>query len=191
VDKDDNVLISELAEMCRKGSEAAWSKLIRQITPLIFTICRKANLAREESFDIFGEVSYLLLKNLNRIKSDSKIMSFVATSTWRQIYQEERRIKQAKKSENHIMNALYDNPTRRQDELYEAKEISDIVMEAVTELPHRDFEMIYALFFDSNRPSYDLISRKFDMPVSSIGPTRARCLKRLMKLVQKKGIKRE
>jgi DNA-directed RNA polymerase specialized sigma24 family protein len=37
------------------------------------------------------------------------------------------------------------------------------------------------LFYQPDEPSYAEIGRRMDMPVSSIGPTRARCLEKLRK----------
>jgi DNA-directed RNA polymerase specialized sigma24 family protein len=44
------------------------------------------------------------------------------------------------------------------------------------------------LYFDPKNPSYEEIARALQMPVPSIGPTRARCLEKLRILLKRKGI---
>jgi DNA-directed RNA polymerase specialized sigma24 family protein len=39
-----------------------------------------------------------------------------------------------------------------------------------------------------NPPSYEEVSEALDMPIGSIGPTRARCLERLRRLAARGGI---
>jgi DNA-directed RNA polymerase specialized sigma24 family protein len=41
------------------------------------------------------------------------------------------------------------------------------------------------LYFDPHEPSYEEVSQRLGMPVASIGPTRARCLEKLRKLIEK------
>jgi DNA-directed RNA polymerase specialized sigma24 family protein len=40
------------------------------------------------------------------------------------------------------------------------------------------------LYFDIEEPSYVDIAQKMSMPVASIGPTRARCLEKLKRLLE-------
>jgi hypothetical protein len=47
-------------------------------------------------------------------------------------------------------------------------------------------ELLLALYFEPERSSYAKVVERLDMPIGSIGPTRARCLKRL-KLVLGEG----
>jgi DNA-directed RNA polymerase specialized sigma24 family protein len=39
------------------------------------------------------------------------------------------------------------------------------------------------LYFDIDEPSYNDIARELSMPVASVGPTRARCLEKLKRLL--------
>ena len=58
------------------------------------------------------------------------------------------------------------------------------VERALDELPDRCRRLINLLYFDHTEPSYSQIAEIMNMPEASIGPTRARCLEKLRKLVQ-------
>lgn len=45
-------------------------------------------------------------------------------------------------------------------------------------------DLLFALYFDPEEPSYEKVAERLSMPVGSIGPTRARCLKRLKKILE-------
>jgi DNA-directed RNA polymerase specialized sigma24 family protein len=54
------------------------------------------------------------------------------------------------------------------------------VRAALERLDERCRRLLMLLFAgDNERPAYDEVSRRMDMPVGSIGPTRARCLAKL------------
>ena len=53
----------------------------------------------------------------------------------------------------------------------------------VAALPDRCRALLELLYYAEDRPSYEEISRRLEMPVPSIGPTRARCLEKLKKLL--------
>ena len=48
-------------------------------------------------------------------------------------------------------------------------------------------QLLNALYFADPPMSYDEVSKHFAIPFGSIGPTRARCLEKLRKLLGKKG----
>jgi DNA-directed RNA polymerase specialized sigma24 family protein len=52
------------------------------------------------------------------------------------------------------------------------------------QLPDRCRTLLNFLYFDPNEPSYSEISAAMSMPEASIGPTRARCLEKLRKLLE-------
>jgi DNA-directed RNA polymerase specialized sigma24 family protein len=60
----------------------------------------------------------------------------------------------------------------------EAAERSAALADALQQLPQRHQKLMQMLLADS-APSYAEISAALDMPIGSIGPTRARCLERL------------
>ena len=54
---------------------------------------------------------------------------------------------------------------------------------ALQQLPERCEKLLRLLYFDIDEPSYSDIARELSMPVASVGPTRARCLEKLKRLL--------
>jgi RNA polymerase sigma factor (sigma-70 family) len=54
---------------------------------------------------------------------------------------------------------------------------------ALEQLPDRCRRLIDLLYFDAEEPSYSKIAETMQMPEASIGPTRARCLEKLRRLM--------
>jgi DNA-directed RNA polymerase specialized sigma24 family protein len=48
-------------------------------------------------------------------------------------------------------------------------------------------ELLHLLFYSAELPSYDEIARRSGVPVGSIGPTRARCFRKLEKALAELG----
>jgi len=57
-------------------------------------------------------------------------------------------------------------------------EVRNTVLDGLAHLPAEQRRLIECLFFEENT-SYRQISRQLGIPAGSIGPTRARCLKKL------------
>ena len=54
---------------------------------------------------------------------------------------------------------------------------------AIKRLGERCQDLLWMLYFDSSLPSYAEVAEKLNTPIGSIGPMRARCLKKLRGLL--------
>ena len=180
-------ILAELVDGCRSGDGAAWQELIDLLTPLILSICRASRLSREESLDVFGEVCYRLLNNIDSIKSPDSTFAYVSTITRREIFAVSRRAKLTQQLDKEMIETVTDPDHVGADEAYESARRTETLWKAVSSLSPRDYELVKALFLDVDEPSYEEISRELGLPISSIGPTRARILAKLnRKLKQRK-----
>ncbi len=184
--------IKALVTGCRKGNKHDWAELIDRISPAIFSVCYRFRLAREESFDVFGKVSLLVLENLDRLRNESRIFGYVSTIAYHEAAAMKARSKLVNEAERehaeHQTNLDWSSAAQEMIELdRELKTLSD----AFYELPTRCQELLRLLFFESESMSYRDISRRMKIPVSSIGPTRMRCLKTLRQIMKEKGEKDE
>ncbi|MBU0984938.1 MAG: sigma-70 family RNA polymerase sigma factor [candidate division Zixibacteria bacterium] len=177
-----------LIEQCLLGDETAWSEVVELVTPVILGVCRGRRLSREASLDIFGQVCFLLLKKLPTLKSPEKLLAFVATTTRWEIYAMMRRTRLL---DDVLGSDLPDGFVGQQepgpDELAEQSETEEVLVRALLKLPEKEAKLIRYLFLDENEPTYQEISRKLGIPVASIGPTRARGLAKLRRLLKKYG----
>jgi len=175
-----------LINQCRAGDNQSWHELIDLVGPIIFSLCKKSKLSRDESFDVFGRVSYQLVNSINSLKSPEKIVSFVATITRRQIYNFYQNLQITDYYDDQLPDSIVDKDGPTPDKLFEAARLKQVLAEAMTYLSERDYRLIKMLFLDPEEPSYKEISEKLDMPISSIGPIRAKILVKLYKVLKKK-----
>jgi len=158
--------------------------LIDLIYPIVISICRGMRLSRDETFDIFGQIQWLLLTNLKNLKSHDKLLYYVATMTRREIREADRRSNLLKHLHRAIIEAIYSALNKAPDAILDDTQRSEILMRAMAKLPPKCYKLLTALFFEDRIPTYEEISKRFGIPVSSIGPTRERCLKRLQKILK-------
>jgi DNA-directed RNA polymerase specialized sigma24 family protein len=71
-----------------------------------------------------------------------------------------------------------EDPQLGPDARVHAVERREALGKAIADLPDRQRALMQALLDDSD-PSYADLSRRLQMPIGSIGPTRARCFDRL------------
>jgi RNA polymerase sigma factor (sigma-70 family) len=184
--KHPKAYLNSLISLCRQGNDKAWHELIDLVGPVIFSICRKSRLTRDESFDIFGRVSLQLVNSINSLKSPEKVLSFVATITRRQIYNFYQSLQVLEYLDDQNFQSVPDQNEAGPEQLYEVTEKRQILMEAMKDLPERDYRLINMLFFDPDEPSYKEIATRLKMPVSSIGPVRMKVLNKLYRILKKK-----
>jgi len=170
---------TQLVAKCRRKDDKAWEEMIDLVSPVIFAITFRSKLTRDESFDIFGQVSRILYEHIEELQSPSKLMSYVATIARRQIYNTFRGSERVERIGRELLEGLPEHPNKAPDHDLEQEQERTQLLEAMAELPERDYKLLYALYFDPELPSYAEIGRKLRMPESSIGPTRARALQKM------------
>jgi RNA polymerase sigma factor (sigma-70 family) len=156
------------------------------IAPVIYGTCERYNLSYEESCDVFGQVSYILLKNLRRLKSADKLLHFVGRITANEAVTLYRKTKLKGKAGRMAMDLIYDRGPEMPDEIFEYINRTNELMKAVTSLPKRQAEVIKTLFFENPGMDYRQVAEKLNMPVSSIGPTRLRGLANLYRILKQR-----
>jgi len=113
-------------------------------------------------------------------------MSFVATITRRQIYNFYQDLKVVEYLDDHILKAMPDRNSETPERIYSLTRQRRILMEAMMGLSERDYRLVKMLFLDPDEPSYKEIASKLKMPVSSIGPIRAKVLAKLYRVLKSK-----
>jgi RNA polymerase sigma factor (sigma-70 family) len=179
-------ILADLVKRCKQGDKEAWTRLIELVAPLIFSISRKMKLSREEGFDIFGQVCYLLLKNIGSLRSADKLLAYVGTMTRREVYAMHRKSKIFEYLDIIVEGNLSVQEEHTPEKMYEITERVEKLMSAMVELPERDYRLLKLLFFDQAEPDYEEASRILGIPVASIGPTRARSLAKLQGILKGK-----
>lgn len=185
-ERDDRSLMTA----CLDGDHAAWAALIARYQRLIYSIPIKARLSQDDAADIFQSVCLKLYEKLSTIRDSERISSWLITTTsrecWRLSARNRRENVPARSSEDDDVGFEKEIPATAPlaDEQREVLEQQLIVRWGVEALPERCRELITMLFYQMDELSYADIARRMKMPVPSIGPTRARCLEKLRKLLE-------
>jgi RNA polymerase sigma factor (sigma-70 family) len=173
---------TELVEACLKGNSRAWEALLVRYQGLIYSIPIRYGLPVHDADDIFQNVSLLLLENLERLRDRQQLGAWLATTTrrecWRLLYQK-RQDAGVRYLDEQIPGG------QRSDEAFLELERQSIIRSAVSVLGSSCRHLLTLLFYTEPRPSYNEIARTLDLPEGSIGPTRARCLEKLVKVLDK------
>ena len=167
--------LRQLIESCLRGEQRAWTQLVSKYERLIYSVAHALCPEPEDCADVFQRVCLALYQNLDRLRSDQIIPAWLTTVTRRQAYKVIRSRGSYTQIGEH--EVAVEASVERIREEFE-------VQLAIDCMDQRCQRLIRLLYFDSNEPSYAEIAAELGMPVASVGPTRARCLEKLKKLLK-------
>jgi RNA polymerase sigma factor (sigma-70 family) len=182
----------ELIARCLDGDHSAWEALIARYQRLIYSIPVRSRLSADDAADIFQSVCLKLYEKLSTLRDSEKISSWLITTTKREVWRvsaRNRRESVVAGSENDddqdgLIQVADTAPIA--DEQRQALEEQQMVRQSIEALPERCRNLLTMLFYEKDELSYADIARRMKMPVPSVGPTRARCLDKLKKLLEGK-----
>jgi RNA polymerase sigma factor (sigma-70 family) len=174
---------------CRQGDENAWNVLVNRFQRLIYTIPRRAGLDEDHAAEVFQSTFAKLLENLDRIRQPECIQAWLVTTARRETLQLIRRqsteqsvIYTDDPEGTHTPETIPDDRPLPSEEL-ERLEEQHIVRMAIQNMDARCRCLLELLYYRSDPASYSDIAAALDMPEGSLGPTRARCLEKLRRLL--------
>jgi RNA polymerase sigma factor (sigma-70 family) len=175
----------ELIALCLSGSAEAWETLILRYRRLIYSIPVRFNFIPADASDVFQAVCLKLIEHLHELKDETKVSAWLITTTTRQcIHVRSQRLRETSDEDFDEPAASDVNVEDIQIQSQEQQNLRD----AVAKLPDRCQRLLELLYFETASPSYEEIGKIMNMPVASIGPTRARCLEKLRTVLRRRGI---
>jgi RNA polymerase sigma factor (sigma-70 family) len=177
----------ELVALCLAGDAQAWEALIVRYRRLIYSIPVKFSFTSADAADVFQAVSLKLIENLHRLKDETKVSSWLITTTTRQCI-----LVRAQRRRETVTEEEFEEPADSNvnvEEIQIRSQEQQTIREAVEKLPERCRRLLQLLYFETRSPSYEEIAESMKMPVPSIGPTRARCLEKLRTVLRRHGIR--
>jgi RNA polymerase sigma factor (sigma-70 family) len=169
----------DLILACRKGERGAWEALLNKYERLVFSIPLNYGLSGDDAADVAQNTFTILIQSLDSLDDESRLGAWLATvarrHTWRQM---ERSRRQGTGRERDVAEsaALLG---KSGDESIERWELIGFLDQGLSLISESCRELLLALYFDPRQPTYAEVADRLDMPVGSIGPTRARCLEML------------
>jgi len=178
----------ELLNACREGDESSWEVLVDRYQRLIYAIPRRAGLNEDQAGEVFQEVFATLLQKLNDITDPDRLHAWLVTTarrkTWRLMTKERlRRSSPADDERDEELARVIDNAPLPDENLVRLEE-QHRIRAALHALDERCQKLLTLLYYRPKPPSYAEIAAAFGTSEGSIGPTRARCLKKLLQLLE-------
>lgn len=181
---DDN---ESLLAACRAGDAAAWETLVRRYQRLIYTIARRAGLGEDMAGEVFQRVCVTLLEHLDRIDRPERLGAWLATTarreSWRQIRRERATSSLDLSDDDSNVVQLVDSAPLP-DEVVELAERQHAVRLALGDIDERCRTLLTLLFYRPDPPPYAEVAAALGVPEGSVGPTRARCLRKLQRILE-------
>lgn len=178
----------QLVLACRRGDQLAWERLIRRYQRLIYAIPLRAGLDADHAAEIFQEVFTTLFQKLHDLEQPEKLHAWLVTTTRRKTL---HAISKAQVQQSHVISdeepevsiSIRDEAPLPDEQLLILEEQHRIRM-ALSSLDDRCKTLLQLLFYVSEPPSYADIASSLGLPEGSIGPTRARCLAKLLRMLK-------
>jgi RNA polymerase sigma factor (sigma-70 family) len=171
----------ELVGLCREGHERAWKALVHRYKRLVYAIPLRAGLDEDDVEEVFQDAFVKLAEKIGSIRDGARVRAWIVT-TVRHLTIDTIRARKTSRGLHGTEIAL--EQVADQSELVsqsvERREEHEFVRRALQRLDPRSRRLLSLLFFARDeRPSYQAISKELGIPTGSIGPTRARCLRKL------------
>lgn len=161
---------TELLRRCRRRDADAWNMIVSRYERLVYTVALRNGLSADDAADVTQSTFVALVDSLDRINDDEKLASWLMTVARRQAWRTR-------------------NLSRRTVALEVAAEgTSDpfadwatvtALHDALATLGGTCRELLLALYFEREAPSYAEIAERFGRSIGGIGPLRGRCLDKL------------
>lgn len=164
----------ELLARCRQGDEAAWYELVHRYHRLVRSIALSYGLRGDDVDEVVQVVFEILVAQLDRFHADTRLAPWLATVSRRHVW----RTLEQRRREVVTQDAGAERSHRDVDDHLARGIERDWLRTGLAELGPRCRSLLEALYLHGERP-YSEIAEELDMPVGSIGPTRARCLEHL------------
>jgi RNA polymerase sigma factor (sigma-70 family) len=183
---------AELLGAARKGDEAAWEQIITRYQPLVNSISRRHRLAPYDANDVSQHVWMQLVSHIDRLREPRALAGWISATTTHRCYEVLRTHKRSVSVDPLATGSfdLVDSTARKidsesvcgvDDDLLRAERRRAIRL-GLVELTGTQQQLLLLLVADPPVP-YCEISRRLNLPIGSIGPTRARLLKKLQRTV--------
>ncbi len=176
----------DLILRCRKGSVGAWHQLLNKYEGLVYSIPLRYGLSRDDAADIAQVTFTILIQSLDSLADDSRLGPWLVTvarrHTWRLLQRNRRET-----SNEHLEGTdLAENAVllgKSDADSIEHWELSKWLEAGLSKLGEPCKELLLALYFQPEQSSYAEVAERLGRPIGSIGPSRARCLKRLRQVL--------
>jgi RNA polymerase sigma factor (sigma-70 family) len=178
-----------LVRAAAAGDANAWEQLVDRFSGLVWSICRMHRMSEEDAADAVQLTWLHLLENLDRIRDPQRLAGWLATTCRRECLALLRKSRASVTVSDERMDRMLGGEPPADQPLLAAEQFAEL-WQAFHRLSQWCQQVLRALILDpeSGPPSYRVVASQLQTAVGSLGPTRARCLSQLRKLLDNGGI---
>jgi RNA polymerase sigma factor (sigma-70 family) len=167
--------IEERVRRARGGDPEAWGDIVRRFEGMLRAVVGAHRLSRADAADVIQTTWLRLAENIDRLQDPSRVGAWLATTARREC------MRTLRSRAREVPEEQPEPPARDVIPIDRRLVLADRNTElwsAFARLPARDRRLLRLLVTEP-QPSYENIATALEMPIGSIGPTRARALERL------------
>ena len=168
------------------GDEKAWDVIVEDFSGLVWSVANGFRLGPADSAEIVQTTWLRLLENLAKIREPERLGGWLATTArheaLRMLRLRGREV--VIDDEERFDREPSDEPTP--EDVLLVHDRDRLLWRAFARLPERCRTLLHLVVVVA--PPYAEVAAALDMPIGSIGPTRARCLERLRALLGSDGV---
>jgi RNA polymerase sigma factor (sigma-70 family) len=169
----------------RDGDRAAWNLLVARYSGLIWGVARAHRLGDADAADVVQTTWLRLVEHLDKIRNPEGVGAWLATTARHEC------LRVLRVGQRQLLTDGFDIPEQATETGLDARLLTNerdaALWRAFSQISERCGRLLRMLVA-SPPPSYEEIGAALDMPIGSIGPTRARCLEQLRKRLETTGM---
>ena len=170
----------ELLARVVAGDETAWHEVVDRYAGLVWSVARSYRLPGAVTDDVVQTVWLRLTEHATRIRQADRLAAWLATTTRNEALRAVRHARRTTPQD--LMDERPDTATISAEERVGDDATLAAVLEAFQQLSDED-QQLMRLLCAVPPLEYQTIAEMLGRPIGSIGPTRARCLERLRRLL--------
>jgi RNA polymerase sigma factor (sigma-70 family) len=181
--------VREMVERAARGESAAWSALVDRFSPMVWRLACWMCRSTTDGADVHQTVWLRLIENVDTLKHPERVGAWLVTTTRREclrVIDKSSRVRLTGDERDLDVVDLRTAPDAR----LLADERDASLWDAFASLPESGRQLLTLLMVEPPI-SYHDISVALEMPIGSIGPTRARLLAKLRTNVAQRGVTAE
>jgi RNA polymerase sigma factor (sigma-70 family) len=180
---------AELVAKCASGDASAWEALVHRYKSLVYAIPHRMGLGPSDADDVFQVTFTRLAERIGSLADASRVRAWLVTTSRRVALGMIARARvRGGGAELESLSELPD-PGDLPSEEIERLQNRDLVRRSLDRLEPRCRELLTKLYYGRNAAadavSYATVATELGVPVGSVGPTRLRCLQKLLAVFQR------
>jgi RNA polymerase sigma factor (sigma-70 family) len=168
-----------------KGDTEAWEELVDHYSALVYSVARNAGLSSSDADDCFQQTWLALYQGRDNIRKPNQLPSWlISTARHKALNMSRARARNVDMQGQLTLSSRVEQP----DQILERLQSQAQLELALEQLDKRCYLLLHAIFFSHRRMSYKDIATMLDITINSLGATRARCLSKLKKILEKTAL---